>query len=298
MDERELSIIQAIGEEVREILIEVKSQLENSVTQLVTEAVQKAVAGLPAPVAPELPDVPKLVTEAVQKAVAGLPAPVAPELPDVPKLVTEAVQKAVAGLPAPVAPELPDVPKLVTEAVQKAVAGLPAPVAPELPDVPKLVTETVQKAVAALPAPAPALDGRDALQLEILPCIDEKKSYARGTYATHDGGLWRTYEKSHGLHGWECIVDGVASTEVKQTDPRSFSVAVTRASGATEEKTFSIPTMIYKGVFNAGESYLPGDTVTWGGSLWHCDEPTADKPGEVGSKGWTLAAKRGRDARG
>ncbi|EBG8067295.1 phage portal protein [Salmonella enterica] len=220
MDERELSIIQAIGEEVREILIEVKSQLENSVTQLVTEA------------------------------------------------------------------------------VQKAVAGLPAPVAPELPDVPKLVTETVQKAVAALPAPAPALDGRDALQLEILPCIDEKKSYARGTYATHDGGLWRTYEKSHGLHGWECIVDGVASTEVKQTDPRSFSVAVTRASGATEEKTFSIPTMIYKGVFNAGESYLPGDTVTWGGSLWHCDEPTADKPGEVGSKGWTLAAKRGRDARG
>ncbi|ELD8142815.1 hypothetical protein RKT57_004260, partial [Salmonella enterica subsp. enterica serovar Lome] len=50
MDERELSIIQAIGEEVREMLIEVKSQLENSVTQLVTEAVQKAVAGLPAPV--------------------------------------------------------------------------------------------------------------------------------------------------------------------------------------------------------------------------------------------------------
>ncbi|EAA2042789.1 phage portal protein [Salmonella enterica subsp. enterica] len=246
MDERELSIIQAIGEEVREILIEVKSQLENSVTQLVTEA----------------------------------------------------VQKAVAGLPTPVVPELPDVPQLVTEAVQKAVAGLPAPVVPELPDVPKLVTETVQKAVAALPTPAPALDGRDALQLEILPCIDEKKSYARGTYATHDGGLWRTYEKSHGLHGWECIVDGVASTEVKQTDPRSFSVAVTRASGATEEKTFSIPTMIYKGVFNAGESYLPGDTVTWGGSLWHCDEPTADKPGEVGSKGWTLAAKRGRDARG
>ncbi|EJT5616061.1 hypothetical protein N3L24_000824, partial [Salmonella enterica] len=61
MDERELSIIQAIGEEVREMLIEVKSQLENSVTQLVTEAVQKAVAGLPAPVVPELPDVPQLV---------------------------------------------------------------------------------------------------------------------------------------------------------------------------------------------------------------------------------------------
>ncbi|HDK7109809.1 TPA: phage portal protein, partial [Klebsiella pneumoniae] len=33
-------------------------------------------------------------------------------------------------------------------------------------------------------------------------------------------------------------------------------------------------------------------------SLWHCDEQTQDKPGETGSKGWTLAAKRGRDGRG
>ncbi|EHS4321377.1 phage portal protein, partial [Escherichia coli] len=51
-------------------------------------------------------------------------------------------------------------------------------------------------------------------------------------------------------------------------------------------------------VFRAGETYHPGDTVTWGGSLWHCNSMTGDKPGEAHSSGWTLAAKRGRDAGG
>ncbi|HED5889127.1 TPA: phage gp6-like head-tail connector protein, partial [Salmonella enterica] len=211
-------------------------------------------------------------------------------------LVADAVQKAVAALPPPVVPELPDVTPLVADAVQKAFVEIFPPYEP--PDVIPLVETAVQKAVAELPAPTPAIDGRDALQLEILPCIDEQRSYPRGTYATHNGGLWRTYEKSHGLRGWECIVDGVAGTEIKQIDPRQFSVTITKSSGATQEETFITPVMIYKDVFKAGTTYRPGDTVTWGGSLWHCNESTADKPGEIGSKGWTLAAKRGRDARG
>ncbi|MCZ8661447.1 phage portal protein [Escherichia albertii] len=244
MDERELSIIQAIGEEVREILTGVKSQFERDIGQLIASEVQKAVAALPPPVVPELPDVTPLVADAVQKAFVEIFPPYEP------------------------------------------------------PDVTPLVENAVQKAVAELPAPTPANDGRDALQLEILPCIDEQKSYPRGTYATHNGGLWRTYEKSHGLRGWECIVDGVAGTEIKQIDPRQFSVMITKSSGATQEETFITPVMIYKDVFKTGTTYQPGDTVTWGGSLWHCNESTADKPGEIGSKGWTLAAKRGRDARG
>lgn len=54
--------------------------------------------------------------------------------------------------------------------------------------------------------------------------------------------------------------------------------------------------MIYRGVYSDQQRYTPGDTVTWAGSCWHCNEPTAAKPGE-GSKAWVLMVKRGADAK-
>ncbi|EPM4969475.1 portal protein, partial [Escherichia coli] len=160
---------------------------------------------------------------------------------------------------------------------------------------PEVLKQAVLEAVNALPAPQ---DGRDATALEVLPAIDDQKSFPRGTYATHLGGLWRAYEKTHGMRGWECLVDGVADIDVSMTGERLFSVVVRQSSGQRTEKTFSLPVMLYRGVFRAGETYHPGDTVTWGGSLWHCNSMTEDKPGEAHSSAWTLAAKRGRDAGG
>ncbi|MEH3577790.1 hypothetical protein POW01_01910 [Enterobacter cloacae] len=297
MDERELSIIKAIGEEVRDIITAMKSQLEREVNSLVADAVKAAVAEIPAPLVPELPDVTQLVNDAVKAAVAEIPAPIVPELPDVTQLVTEAVKAAVADIPAPVVPELPDVSQLVTDAVKAAVAEIPAPVAPELPDVPQLVADAVKAAVDEIPEPITPSDGRDALQIELEPCIDEKKSYPRGTYATHKGGLWRSYQKTDGMRGWECIVDGISGINIKQDEERIFTISLEKASGLVEEKAFSIPVTIYRDVFKAGKAYEPGDTVTWAGSLWHCNETTTDKPGEPGTKGWTLAVKKGRDLR-
>ena len=192
---------------------------------------------------------------------------------------------------------MPDVSQLVTDAVKAAVAEIPAPVAPELPDVPQLVADAVKAAVDEIPEPITPSDGRDALQIELEPCIDEKKSYPRGTYATHKGGLWRSYQKTDGMRGWECIVDGIFGINIKQDEERIFTISLEKASGLVEEKAFSIPVTIYRDVFKAGKEYEPGDTVTWAGSLWHCNETTTDKPGEPGTKGWTLAVKKGRDLR-
>ncbi|HHY3052685.1 TPA: phage gp6-like head-tail connector protein, partial [Klebsiella michiganensis] len=186
-----------------------------------------------------------------------------------------------------------DVRPLLQELVTAAVGEIPAPRDGKDYD-PAALKQAVDAAVAALPQ---AQDGRDALQLEIQPFIDEGKSYPRGSYATHNGGLWRAYEKTHGMRGWECIVDGVSDVDISMNGQRNFTVTVNRASGTSDKKAFDIPAMVYRGVFKSGDEYLPGDTVTWGGSLWHCDEQTQDKPGETGSKGWTLAAKRGRDGR-
>ena len=314
--------IQALQEDYEERLTRLAKQVEeisNAPAPDVESMVKAEIAKLPAQAAPEFPDVAIMVSEAV----AAIPAPrdgksvtvdeITPVLQElvsnavaeipVPKdgkdfepamlkqVVEEAVSEAVAAIPVP-----KDGKSVTTEDVQPMIQELVSASMPELPDVKSLVNE----AIAALPAAEPGKDGengRDALSLEILPFIDEGKSYPRGSYATHNGGLWRAYEKTHGMRGWECLVDGVAGIDIQQSEQRCFTLTVSRTSGASETKSFDVPVMIYQGVFKSGQEYLPGDTVTWGGSLWHCDEQTQDKPGEAGSKGWTLAAKRGRDGR-
>lgn len=147
------------------------------------------------------------------------------------------------------------------------------------------------KAIEDRDAPA---DGRDAMQLEILPAIDEAKSYTRGTYAKHAGGLWRAYEQTHAMRGWECIVDGVAAV-YPSIEGKSFKMTVRSSSGCERYAEAMIPVQVYKGVWSEGD-YLSGDTVTWAGSLWHCNKDgTSTKPGD-GSGDWTLAVKKGRDA--
>lgn len=58
---------------------------------------------------------------------------------------------------------------------------------------------------------------------------------------------------------------------------------------------FQLPYLKYQGVFTEGKSYVPGDAVTWGGSMWHCQAETSAKPGE--SKDWLLCVQRGREGK-
>ncbi|KGK24355.1 phage portal protein [Pseudomonas plecoglossicida] len=219
-----------------------------------------------------------------------------------PEVMRQAVADEVAKLPVPKDGEsvtVEDVAPMIRDAVQEAVAALP-PAEPGVSvtaeDLRPLIAEELAKAMAGLEPPKDGEPGRDALQLEILPEIDLEKPQVRGTFAKHAGGLWRAFERTHGLKGWECIVEGLAGVEIEQSGERGLDVALTLSSGSQVRKALQLPVMIYRGVFAPGD-YVPGDTVTWGGSLWHCDEPTTDKPGEAGSKGWTLAAKRGRDGK-
>ncbi len=263
------------------------------------QAVNDAVANIPQPadgksLTPD--DVRPMLEQMVKEAVSHIPAPRDGRDYD-PEVLKQAVNDAVANIPVPtdgksITPD--DVRPMLEQMVKEAVSHIPAPRDGCDYD-PDVLRKAVLEAVNALPAPQ---DGRDATALEILPAIDDQKSFPRGTYATHQGGLWRAYEKTHGMRGWECLVDGVADIDVSMTGERLFSVVVRQSSGQRTEKTFSLPVMLYRGVFRAGETYHPGDTVTWGGSLWHCNSMTEDKPGEAHSSAWTLAAKRGRDAGG
>ncbi len=174
-----------------------------------------------------------------------------------------------------------------------------------LEDIQKLVDTEVNKRMALIPKAIDGINGkdgkdglpgRDAAHIEILPGIDEAKSYMRGTFAKHNGGLFRSYEQTFGMKGWECIVDGIAELSVEQEGERIFKAKATLSSGQVTEKQMYIPAQIYKGVWVAG-GYDVGDGVTWGGSQWQCIEPTQDKPGEAGSKGWKLSVKCGRNGK-
>ena len=285
MNERDMSLLKAVSEAVKEQLLAVQekylsairaqseeiSLLKNSIKELQSSA----------------PD-----SDAIVKTVLGkITIPAAPDLPDISKMVKDAV----SGIPAPASPEpseLPDISAMVRAAVNEIKLPQPDP----LPDISKMVAEAV-KALPPAKDGDPGEDGRDALQIEILPGINTEKSYIRGTYAIHLGGLWRSHQKTIGMNGWECVVDGISDISITQDEERHFTVSAIKSSGEKSEKTFSVPVMIYRDIFKEGQKYYPGDNVTWGGSVWYCHEETGDKPGEDGSKGWKLAVKRGRDAR-
>jgi integrin beta 3 len=139
--------------------------------------------------------------------------------------------------------------------------------------------------------------GRDALDLEILPGIDESKSYARGTFAQYRGGIIRALRKSDPITdgidkaGWAVLIDGIAAIVVLQgDDARTISVVAMLTSGTKTVSDFVLPVIIYREVWREGE-YTRGDVVTWGGSAWHCQEKTTDKPGN--STSWRLMVKEG-----
>lgn len=247
----------------------------------------------------------KDVEQLVQKAVESIPKP--RDGNDFPaEEVQRMVAEAVSAIPAPKDGEpgasvtVEDIAPLVSEHVAKAVAELPAPKDGEsvpIEQVQQMIDAAVTKAVSAIDRPKDGEPGRDALQLEIQPSIDLEKSYARGTYARHAGGLWRAFEATKGLHGWECVVEGIAELRIDQPGGREFTLVARTSSGAEVSKSIKVAALVDKGIFRADSEYDAGDGVTWGGSFFIAqkDSPIG-KPGEHGCDGWRLAVKRGRDA--
>lgn len=142
--------------------------------------------------------------------------------------------------------------------------------------------------------------GRDALQIEILPMIDPAKSYPRGTYARHWGGILRAIENTQPatdgiIKGWETVVDGIADIQVTQgADLRTFTLKIyLTSSGHTPRlMQFSMPVVIQRGIFKDGTEYSQGDQVVSDNSTWTCMvEATKARPGM--SKDWLLSARKG-----
>lgn len=146
------------------------------------------------------------------------------------------------------------------------------------------------------PVVTDGVDGKDALQIEVLPEIDEKKSYARGTYATHNGGLFRAYQKTTGMNGWECIVNGVAGIYIEEAG-KGIKITASLSDGSKCSYDLGIPTPQYKGVYKPDGEYEKGDFVTFDGSLWVLDKEIPET-GPGNGDAWRLAVKRGERGQG
>lgn len=72
-----------------------------------------------------------------------------------------------------------------------------------------------------------------------------------------------------------------------------------RAGGRTKTQSWVLPLTAYKGVYEPGVTYQPGDQVTDAGSMWTAKLATTERPGETGAspRAWQLTVKRGRDGK-
>lgn len=143
-------------------------------------------------------------------------------------------------------------------------------------------------------------NGRDALQIEILPMVDSAKSYPRGTFACHDGGLVRAKAntKPGDVSDWDVIVRGVSDFHVKQhEDLRTYSFHVRYTGEAESQCTeiFSIPALLDRGIFRDGTEYEKGDVVTWDSSMWIClADATKAKPATAD---WRMSVRKGQNGK-
>ena len=165
----------------------------------------------------------------------------------------------------------------------------------EVKDLEPIINELVKKAASELPVPKDGADGKDATDITILPEIDFSKSYPRGTWAHHKGGLWKTYSATNGERGWDCVVKGVDAVSIDKDSERDITINISLSNGDIVQKSFHEPVLLYKGIYDEkrdGE-YTEGDTVTCGGSVWYCKSDNPGRP-STENRNWQLAVKHGQ----
>lgn len=201
---------------------------------------------------------------------------------------------------------------LIDDVVAAAMASLPKPQdgkSISLEDVRPLVDECVAKGISAIAVPK---DGRDGVG--VAGAIIDRSgnlvlTLSDGTTRDLGGVVGKDADQAALI---QAIEEKIAAIPKPKDGRDGFSLEDFDAEVMNDERTVLLsfasgdfsykvelcfPVMLYRGVFSAEREYDRGDTVTWAGSLWHCEaDKTAEKPGD-GSKAWTLAAKRGRDGR-
>lgn len=93
-----------------------------------------------------------------------------------------------------------------------------------------------------------------------------------------------------GVHGRDGI-DGTLEAGVTFT--REDRVVIVRRADGAELGRWTIADVIDRGHYRAGQTYAPGDAVTYAGALWIAQAETATTPIAAEGGPWRLAVRRG-----
>lgn len=294
-----------IGALVREQIAKALVSVADRVT-----AIEQKVATWPTPkdgASVTVDDVRPLIEEEVAKATAAIRIPEdgkSVSADDVLPTLRQELQAAVEAIPPAVdgkSVTLEDVRPLIEEAVK----AIPAPKAGE-----NGTSVTVGEVLPALQAQVksfldgltPPADGKSVTLAEVLDALAPVLENLHAKWALDferraQETLQRSAERIPKPKDGENGADGLGFDDMVETveDGGRFVVRRYTRGELTKEFRYQTAAPVYRGVFG-DKTYLPGDLVTWAGSLWHANVETKNKPGE-GNADWTLAAKRGRDGK-
>jgi|SRR6478609_2252143 len=199
------------------------------------------------------------------------------ELDDIAAVVAGAVREATTPLLARI------------DALEKRELLLPEKGDPgadvDMDEVATRIEVAVKSAVAALPVPKDGEPGKDGAGI-----ADALRDADGGLVLVMTDGRTKSLGKINGEDGKDGA-DGITPTFI---DAEFIGRTLRLSFDGDRTCEFQLATPEYAGVFKDGTAYEPGDMVTWGGSLWHCDKATTDKPGP---DSWSLAVKKGRDGK-
>lgn len=199
-------------------------------------------------------------------------------------LIAGAVADAMAAFPVPKDGKDAD-PEAIKAIVAEAVAAIPAPKDGKDAD-PEAVRALIAAAVAELPVPK---DGKDADPEMVRQMVTDLFHTMPRPKDGKDGVA--TVEEIRGL------IDLAVQSTTAGIEERLEATLDARADAAVAK----LPTIKYRRTWKEGETYQPGDVVTWGGDAYHCNKTTMEKPDSHFDSGvdgsWTLMVKKGRNGR-
>lgn len=122
--------------------------------------------------------------------------------------------------------------------------------------------------------------------------------FERRAYATLEKAIDRIPEPKSGADGKDGVngIDGIGFDDLTVDYDGERNVTIKFVSGdRVKEFPIRLPSMIYRGQYEADKNYEKNDAVTMGGSVWIAQKDSPESRPGTNEGEWKLAVKKGRD---